>query len=472
MAKTTAVDANGLRKFGMLDKVSYAAGDFGCNMSFALAGTYFTLFWTQYMGIDSLVFAGLLVVLKIWDAINDPLIGSLMDSSTKQYKEGKFKHFISIGAIGLVVAAALCFLPLPGAPYMVKVILCLLGYMAWDACYTIVNVPYGSMLSVITADAGDRAQLGAWRTLGSLAASLPMGIILPIVLYDENQNIMGVRLFIAALLLGVVAWFAFHFMVKTTVQRVQVPPPSPDAPKFNFLVSIKNFVRNRPALGATLQPVAMFLGTYGAGTAAAVMFQSYFKNMAVFGLMQIISMLPMILFIPFVKKITVKWGKQEGACFGLLFSIAACALMVVVPIPPNGTGVAIYMGLMLLNGLGMGVSMCVSNAMMADAIDYNEWKNGKREEGTTYALHSFFRKLAQGLGPSIGLVLMVALGYNEQLGAAQPFEVALNMRYLVAVLYLVSAVLMFVGLKFVYNLDKKTLEEMETALGRSTKADE
>ena len=95
--------------------------------------------------------------------------------------------------------------------------------MAWDACYTIVNVPYGSMLSVITADAGDRAQLGAWRTLGSLAASLPMGIILPIVLYDENQNIMGVRLFIAALLLGVVAWFAFHFMVKTTVQRVQVP---------------------------------------------------------------------------------------------------------------------------------------------------------------------------------------------------------------------------------------------------------
>ena len=321
-------------------------------------------FWTQYMGIDALVFAGLLVVLKIWDAINDPLIGSLMDSSTKQYKEGKFKHFISIGAIGLVVAAALCFLPLPGAPYMVKVILCLLGYMAWDACYTIVNVPYGSMLSVITADAGDRAQLGAWRTLGSLAASLPMGIILPIVLYDENQNIMGVRLFIAALLLGVVAWFAFHFMVKTTVQRVQVPPPSPDAPKFNFLVSIKNFVHNRPALGATLQPVAMFLGTYGAGTAATVMFQSYFKNMAISGLMMIISMLPMVLFIPFVKKITVKWGKQEGSCFGLLFSIAACALMVVVPIPPNGTGVAIYMGLMLLNGLGMGVSICVGNACL------------------------------------------------------------------------------------------------------------
>lgn len=62
-------------------------------------------------------------------------------------------------------------------------------------------------------------------------------------------------------------------------------------------------------------------------------------------------------------------------------------------------------------------------------IDYNEWKTGKREEDTTYALHSFFRKLAQGVGPSFGLVLMVALGYNEQLGATQPFEVALKMRY-------------------------------------------
>lgn len=104
------------------------------------------------------------------------------------------------------------------------------------------------------------------------------------------------------------------------------------------------------------------------------------------------------------------------------------------------------------------------NAMMADAIDYNEWKSGVRDEGTTYALHSFFRKLAQGVGPSIGLVLMVALGYNEQLGAAQPFDVAVKMRYLVAVLYFVSALVQFVGAKFVYNLDKKTLNQMEEEL--------
>ena len=115
-------------------------------------------------------------------------------------------------------------------------------------------------------------------------------------------------------------------------------------------------------------------------------------------------------------------------------------------------------------GLGLGFYTCVSWALMADAIDYNEWKHGTREEGTVYALHSFFRKLAQGAGPSLALVVMVWLGYDESMKAAQTMEVATNMRYLVAGLYLVSAVFMFVGLALVYNLDKKTTEKMKVEL--------
>ena len=91
-------------------------------------------------------------------------------------------------------------------------------------------------------------------------------------------------------------------------------------------------------------------------------------------------------------------------------------------------------------------------------------ENGSREEGTVYAMHSFFRKLAQGAGPSAVLVLMVVLGYVEANEGNQLFEVALNMRYLVAGLNLLSAVLMFIGLGWVYNLDKKTTEEMKAEL--------
>ncbi len=461
--KTVQLDENGLRKFGMRDKISYAAGDFGCNMSFALAGTWFTLFWTQYMHIDEILFAGLLIAFKVWDAINDTLIGAIMDASKKQYKRGKFLSYISFGSVLLAAAACLCFLPIQGADMLIKCIVCTVGYVSWDAAYTIVNVPYGSMLSVITSEPGERAQLGAWRNIGAMLASLPIGIVLPMFLYDENENLIGDRLFPVALVLGVIALIAFRFMIKTTVQRVKTDVKVSEE-KFNFFKSIGTFAKNRPAIGATLMPVAMFIGTYGAANATTVMFQSYFQNTEISGLMTIVGYLPMFLFIPFIKPIATKIGKKEGTAFGLVFSIISCVLMVVLPITPDMNGIMLYMVLQLLNGLGMGIGMCVGNAMMADAIDYNQWKTGKREEGMTYAIHSFFRKLAQGVGPSIGLVLMVALGYDADLGSAQLPGVPLKIRYLVAAMYLASAILMYIGTAVVYNLDKKTLAKMNAEL--------
>ena len=112
----------------------------------------------------------------------------------------------------------------------------------------------------------------------------------------------------------------------------------------------------------------------------------------------------------------------------------------------------------------MGIYSTVSWSMMGDAIDYNEWKFGVREEGTVYSLHSFFRKLAQGIGPSLALVIMVALGYSEINAGNQLFSVALNMRYLVAALYLFAALMQFIGLALVYNLNKNALEQMNREL--------
>lgn len=155
------------RKFSMRDNLAYAAGDFGCNMSFALKGTLI-IFWTQFMKMDSILYAGLLLLVQAWDAINDPLIGSLIDADKRKYKRNKFLAYIFIGSIGLVVAGALCFVPWAGAPKMVKNILFVAGYVLWDAFYTVANVPYGSLLSLISNDPGDRASLSAWRSVGSL----------------------------------------------------------------------------------------------------------------------------------------------------------------------------------------------------------------------------------------------------------------------------------------------------------------
>jgi GPH family glycoside/pentoside/hexuronide:cation symporter len=159
-----------------------------------------------------------------------------------------------------------------------------------------------------------------------------------------------------------------------------------------------------------------------------------------------------------------KYGKKELATFGAICSVAAGLGLFIIT--PNNTGLdlILYIGCQLIYSLGLGIYSTVSWAMMGDAIDYNEWKFGVREEGTVYALHSFFRKLAQGIGPSCGLMLAGALGFIEANGGNQTMEVATNMRWLAASAYCVSGLLMFLGLAIIYNLDKKTLAKMQEDL--------
>ncbi len=464
MAKQVTLDEKGYRKFGMRDNLAYAAGDFGCNMSFALKSTLI-IFWTQFMGMDSLLYAGLLLAVQVWDAINDPLIGSLIDADKRKYKRNKFLAYIYAGSIGLIVAGALCFIPLPNAPAMAKNILFLAGYVLWDAFYTVANVPYGSLLSLISSDSGDRSALSAWRSVGSMIGNMVPMVLLPFLIYDDKDNIVGEKVFIVALVMGVMGFISFQFMIRNTVIRCEDSVQcNEERPKFNVLKAMGNFLKNRPAVGATLAAMGMFLGMQGGTAAVTVLFQSYFNNVKVSGVVQLFAMIPIVVFTPLARKMVTKYGKKELSVFGALCSIAACVGMLLLPITPDGKGIAIYIVCQLINSLGMGIYSTVSWSLMGDAIDYNEWKNGTREEGTVYSLHSFFRKLAQGLGPSIVLVIMVALGYVEADKGEQAFAVAQNMRYLVPGLFLFSAIMQFVGLALVYNLDKKKLAVMQEEL--------
>jgi len=457
------MEAKKTRKFGMLDNLAYAAGDFGCNMSFALKSTM-AIFWTQYMGMD-LWYSLLLIVVQVWDAINDPLIGSMVDSDKRKYKRNKFLQYIWFGSIGLIVGGACCFLPFPNAPVWAKAIIFIAGYVIWDAFYTVANVPYGSLLGLISDNPGDRASLSAWRSVGSMIGNMVPMIILPFLIYDSENQLVGEKVFVAALIMGFLGFLCFQFMIKKTVIRVETDVTlSEEAPKFNVIKAMGNFVKNRPAVGATVAAMGMFLGQQGAATAVTVMFQSYFHNAQISGVVSMFAMIPIILFTPLARKMVNKYGKKELATVGAICSVIACLLMLVLPITPDGKGIVIYIVCQLINSLGLGVYSTVSWAMMGDAIDYNEWKTGNREEGTVYALHSFFRKLAQGIGPSLALVVMVALGYVGTAGANQTPEVALNMRYLVAALYLFSAIMQYVGLGLIYNLNKKNLAKMNEEL--------
>ena len=526
--KTPKLDANGKRKFGIRDKLAYAAGDLGCNMSFSLKSTVQT-FWLVFMMMETGLLSLLLLLVQIWDAVNDPLIGTIIDNDKRKYKMGKFKTYIFIGACGLLVGGAAVFLPIPGAGPVFKAVLFVLGYIVWDAFYTIANVPYGSMLSVITEDVGERAQLSTWRSIGSMIGNLLPGIILPMLIwqkvtYDGTTGflnrieipedakemfspdkfhvnpttgeaykmgeevlspltgkpleiLLGENVFFAALIMGVIGFLAFIFMIKMVTVRVDenTVKTNEGGQKFNILKAFGNFMKNRPAVGATVAAMGMFLGMNAATTANTIMFATYFNMASMSGLVQMIGFLPMFLFMPFITKIVKKYGKKEASVFGTIVSLVGGAIMLIFPLIGNvNVALVVYLLGLVIFGVGMGVYTCVSWAMMGDAIDYNEWKFGTREEGTVYSLHSFFRKLAQGVGPSVVLLIMGALGYVSKYGTiGQSAETAHNMCWLVAGLYMFSAVIQFIGLAVIYNLDKKTLDQMNDELkARHTAASE
>ena len=471
------------RPFGIRDSVAYAAGDLGCNMSFALKGTIMPLFWTQVMGLSAW-YSLLIVILQVWDAINDPLIGSIVDADRRKYKRNKFLQYIWAGSIGLIVGGALCFVPIPSAPEWAKIVIFMAGYIIWDAFYTVANVPYGSLLSLISKEPADRASLSAWRSIGSIFGNMLPMVILPLLVYNEDQSLNGPMVFVAALVMGVLGFICFQFMIKNTEVRVDTDISlNEDQSKFNVFKAMGNFLKNRPAVGATLAAMGMFIGMQGANTAVSVTFQIYFKNAQISGLISMFSLIPIIIFTPMARKMVTKYGKKELSIFGSISYIVGAAVLLLAPlgivnVTEDNTGIdlILYVVAQLIMALGMGIYSTVSWAMMGDAIDYNEWKTGNREEGVVYSLHSFFRKLAQGVGPAVALTIMQGMGYvnNANPDAAGKFTeidvtlfdwaFALEVRQLVAFLFLVAGAFLFVGLGLVYNLDKKTLAKMNEEL--------
>ena len=540
--KPVQLDEKGYRKFGIRDKLAYAAGDLGCNMSFGLKSTVQT-FWLVYMMMETGLFSLLFLVVQAWDAINDPLIGTLIDSDKRKYKIGKYKTYILIGAIGLLVGGAAVFLPFPNADKLVKAILFILGYVIWDAAYTFANVPYGTMLNLVTESNEERASLSVFRSIGGAVGGMLPGIILPMLIwekvtypesgaeglwdklakylagtnikledlthvpnkpnifFDDAKNdiagqlyevgdkvfspltgaqfevLHGEKVFWAALIMGVLGFLCFVFMIKTITIRGNeyAHLNQEEGEKVNLIKSFGTFMKNRPAVGCTIAAMGMFLGMQSASTANTIMFATHFGQASLSGLVMMVGFLPMFIFMPFATKLVKKHGKKEVASIGSIAGLIGGAILCVFPLCPKSVQLIVYMVGLVFFGLGMGFYNCVSWAMMGDAIDYQEWKFGKREESVVYALHSFFRKLAQGVGPSAVIAIMGTslIGYEESLGTiGQSAETAGRLCWLVAGLYAFSAVCQFVGVSLIYNIDKKTLEVMSKELKRDVAADD
>ena len=266
----------------------------------------------------------IILLLKIWDAINDPIMGALMDA-LKPGKRGKFKTYIYYGSFVLLFSGALCFLPIPSAPYPIKVLVCVVGYLIWDMAYTVVNVPYGAMNAAITTDPTERAQLSTYRGIGSMIANIVVLITLPLLCYDKDNNLIGSRMFIVALVLGIIGFAAFQILIKGTVERVAVSHEPQEKVKFNYFESLSAFLKNKAVVAITIASIALIIMQIGLSSANQIVFQSYFKNAKLSGILGLATMIPSLIVIPLVKPTVQRFGKREAAAAPMLIGILAAA---------------------------------------------------------------------------------------------------------------------------------------------------
>lgn len=455
-----------VRPFGIRDKIGYALGDLGCNLSFSLISAFMLDFYTQYIGIPGAIWSIIIIVTKVWDGVNDPIMGGIMDSVRIGRSGSKFKPWMSIAAIGLTVTGALVFLPVPNAALWLKVTLCIVTYLLWDICYTLMNVPYGSLSAAITADPLERTSLSTWRSIGA-AIGGGISMLLPLLLYDDNQNLNGDILIWVALAMGAVALVVYILCIKMTTERVVVPPERRE--KINYLKTLKGFITNRPLLALCLASFASIVFFLSSTQTAKWLFQIHFHNTDMISVATIISYLPMVFFIPFTSKLVAKFGKKYSVGMPFALSIVAAVVMLCIPIPGNQTGMIIYIvGLMLIQ-TGGGMFNLITWAMVNDCIDYQQLKTGMREEGSVYAMYSLFRKIAQGVSLSLPLLCMQAVGYNPQadpIGNQDPGVPEAMVKMSIG-LMLIGAVIMFVSFMLIYNLGKKEVADMQAKLNKT-----
>ena len=443
-----------VRPFGMRDKIGYGLGDFGCNMSFAFINNYLMVFYVTCMGIKAKHFAVIILLAKIFDAINDPIIGGICDAS-KPGKDGKFKPWIKWASLPLLVSSVLMFIYAPNAPYALKIAMCLGLYCVWSVAYTSVNVPYGSMQSVITTQSDERSSLSTWRSVGAMFAQIPVMILLPKLVYDSNTSNPRGNVFIYIVgVMGLIGFVSFILLRKLTTERVE--PTVNNEQKFNYFKTLASFFKNKPMMGVTISSVAYLALMMTVTNSMQYVFMCYFKNTKIIPIATIIAGLPIGLGIVITKPLLKKFTKKQLCTYPFAISAVAAGIATFVKFDNPYVWIA-FIGVSMF---GTCFYLTLMWALVADCIDYQEEKTGRREEGSIYATYSLFRKIAQGVGASIIALSLDLTGYSEKLDAlSQAKGVPEKIYTMTGALPLIGALICLFSMHFLYNIKDKKSEE-------------
>lgn len=451
------------RPFGWRDKIGYMFGDFGNDFTFIFASLFLMVFYTKVLGIRAELVGLLFVVARLVDAVTDITMGRIVDR-VKPGRDGRFKPWIRRMCGPVAFASFLMYQSgVANASMTVKVVYMFATYILWGSiCYTAINIPYGSMASVISEDGEDRASLSTFRSIGAALASLVIGVVAPLLVYttdaNGNQIVEGGRMTMIAGIFSLGAIICYLICYFLTTERVQIAPGEAGE-RVGILGTLKRLVSDRALLGIILAAILLLLASLLTQSINQYVFLDYFKDKTGISAMSAIGIIPSLILAPFVLPITRKFGKKEASAVGCLIAGAASILLYFLHVK----SMWVFIAISTLGYVGFGFFNLVIWSFITDVIDDQEVKTGKREDGTIYAIYSFARKFGQAVAGGIGGFALARTGYDETV-QVQAKAVADGI-YNVATLY---PGLLYLGvglvLIFIYPLGKNRVRENAAAL--------
>ena len=453
------------------DKIGYAMGDLASCLVFGLTQSVLNKYYTDVLEISVLSVMIMTIVARIWDAVNDPIWGRLIDGA-KRGKDGRYRRWIRIFAVPVALAAVLMFLDVRGFNAGGRLAWIYVTYILFGMLYTCINIPYGSLAQVITSDDKERSALSVFRSIGSTFGAMPAMVLASmcyVKLADGTKQMSQSKVFIGAIAIAVLSVLAYMLCYAWTKERVESKPAPRQ--KGETMRVIKILLKSRPFMAVSLASM-LFLAAqmFGQGY-NTYLFHHYFGKPGLTMLPTVFQYLPVAVVMFFATKLGNKFGRREVCSYGILVAAAFYILLFVLALF-GVTSVWLYLAACLMSGIGTAFIFLLIWALATDAIDYNKVTYGLNDEATSYAFYSFMRKLGQTVATVLINVPLLKIGYSgSELKTEGLSETALKSMYnssvmIPAILFL----LVFIILRFVYPLGKKQIAELqvkkEEVLGR------
>ncbi len=438
--------------------VGYAIGEVGCSVSWYMVNNYLTLFYTDVVGLSATAISLIMLIARVWDAINDPMMGNIADRTNTRW--GRFRPYLMFAPPFLAVFNFLTFTvwPLTGAA---KVIVCMLCYILVGMAYTAVGIAQSAIVNVLALDTQDRMNLSTARGIGASIANMALSAIaMPTILWfsgAEVANKTGYMWFSVVMGVAMIICFCVesYLCPEKYTQQLHAQTAESSERKKGFLKSFASICKNDQLM---LIVVMVLIGTICITARMSLLsyyliyvLGSYNLISPVFTLLTTAQLIG-TLTIPFMTK---RMGKRN-------YMILLNALMVLGMICTYfwGKNLAVLYAFCIIGGLN-NCSSTLCYGMISDSIEYGAWKLHTRQEALAGAMLSFAVKCATAISGAVGVLLLMRFGYVPNAEQTEAAKQGIN--FVVNMIPAFLGIITFIPM-FMYKLTEQRVTEIRAQM--------